>query len=218
MIHHRTLLFSILVAFVLLGCSGPEGQTPDDTDATEVTLEDVFEEVRDQDEPDVMEDGDVEEDILASQECEFPPPRLGDDPRVRALADSPARCGQPDYAWLESESLGDVTAYGHETRFQTSVLRALLQAQNIVLPRDLTYDVRLRQYAYLTQDRGELIEATSFVAHPANSDDDSPRDVLLLLHGTMGFADHCAPSDQFEAQGLAAVLASLGYVVVAPDY
>jgi len=40
----------------------------------------------------------------------------------------------------------------------------------------------------------------------------------MVLHGTSGFTDGCGPSAETDTAALAAALASIGYIVVAPDY
>jgi hypothetical protein len=158
-----------------------------------------------------------EPDVLPAG-CSFPAPGLSRDQRAVTLAAAPAQCGQAAYRWLDDASLGDVTAYGYQRSFTASALRALIDSQNIRAPREITYNVRLRQFAYLTQDRGELIEATAFIAYPTNLGGEAPRDVLLFLHGTTGFNDACAPSEDLGHQALAALMASFGHVVVVPDF
>lgn len=204
----------------VVACQETESESPTDTGVAE----DVHDHVDISDDAsDIADEGDaalvdtIDEDA-SFEGCRFPEPRQSPDPRVTARAESPEKCGQQAYEWLQSDALGDVTGYGYDRGFTASALRAVLQTQNIVAPRDVTYDVRLRQYTYLTQNRGELIEASSFVAHPTNFGDDSPREVLLFLHGTAGFNDECAPSEDLGTQALVALFASFGYIVVAPDY
>lgn len=151
--------------------------------------------------------------------CTFPAPALGASAEAQALASAPARCGQPDHAWLEDPSLGDVISSREVATFTTALLTLAFESQGFVPARPLEHDVTVDQILYVTQDRGALVEATAGVAYPTRGfADGGPRDVLLLLHGSAGFADACAPSNDLAGQGLAALLASWGYLVVAPDY
>jgi len=104
-----------------------------------------------------------------------------------------------------------------ETTFQARILRVALQTTGVSLPREPQYDVVGQQVEYITQDRGQLIGATTYIAAPKVEGNES-FDTLLLLHGTAGFTDMCAPSNDEEARLLAVAIASLGYIVVGPDY
>jgi acetyl esterase/lipase len=147
-----------------------------------------------------------------------PLPRVGGTPETDALAGAPHRCGQAPFRWLDDAALGDVTASGESKTFPAASLALIAAVAQLEIP-ETTREVVVEQLAYLTQDRGKTIEATTLVAHPV-FEDDAPRplDVLLLLHGTSGFKDGCGVSGDPQGQALAAALAALGYVVVAPDY
>lgn len=150
--------------------------------------------------------------------CVVPSVRLGDAMEARALAQSPARCGQAAHTWLNDPELGRVTGTGAHANYTAAVLQALATAGNINLPVPLSRDVTVDQISYVTQDRGRRVEATTLVAYPRNLPTRADFEVLLVLHGTSGFNDACAPSTSTDARALGAALASTGYVVVAPDY
>ena len=154
----------------------------------------------------------------APSRCTVPAPRLGDGTEARQLAESPARCGQSPHRWLSDARLGTPTGVGMQTTFAASVLRGLAAAANINLPVTIQYDVAVDQVSYTTQDRGQLLDATTLVAYPRNLSERRDFEVLLVLHGTTGFNDTCAPSGTADARMLAAAFASVGYVVIAPDY
>lgn len=135
-----------------------------------------------------------------------------------ALADAAARCGQAPYAWLRSAVLGDVTTWGDPRELTTTLLGALAEQGGIGLPRPPERDVTIRPFAYMTQDRGALLEATALLAVPRGFEEGESRDVILLLHGYTGSNDRCAPSDSIQWQAIAALFASYGYLVVMPDY
>lgn len=166
-------------------------------------------------------DQDAEQDADASApSCEaFPAPEIGATAETEVLANAPARCGQEAHTWLDDARLGEVTEIGLEKDFPASFIETILATENIDAPREVAHDARVVQYGYMTQDRGELVEASALVAFPTDRQPgDEPREMILLLHGTTGFTDACAPSTDLASQGLAALLASFGYVVVAPDY
>ncbi|MGZ3455278.1 MAG: lipase family protein [Polyangiales bacterium] len=150
-------------------------------------------------------------DSGASEPCKTAAPEVGTNP-----ADA-LRCGAGTHAWLAAADLGDVVNKGVHDHFSSSANAVLLAAGSVKATGDI-HDVDLDQIAYRTQDRGKSIEATALVAYPSDLDTRTSFDVLLVLHGTAGFTDACAPSSSGDARPLAAALASIGYVVVAPDY
>jgi dienelactone hydrolase len=150
-------------------------------------------------------------DSGAKEPCKTVVPEVGPNP-----ADA-LRCGAPTHAWLAGPDLGDVVSKGIHDHFSASA-NAVLLAAGSVKPQGDVHDVELDQIAYRTQDRGKPIEASALVAYPSDLDTRTSFDILLVLHGTAGFTDACAPSSTGDARPLAAALASLGFVVVAPDY
>ncbi len=152
-------------------------------------------------------------------ECEFPGPQVAGTTATDSLAQSPARCGQADHEWLRDPMLGEVTQVGDEQLYSAALLSTLAGIEGFVLPEPLTHDVVVRQILYTTQDRGVLVEASTLVAYPAEVPADREAfELLLLLHGTAGFNDECSPSNDTGQVIFAAVFASLGFVVAAPDY
>jgi dienelactone hydrolase len=82
------------------------------------------------------------------------------------------------------------------------------------------YGARVFRVRYTTQDRGQPVEATGLVGLPhGDVATGAPLPLVLWTHGTTGFTHACAPSAA-GMEGAAGVylLASLGYVVAAPDY
>ncbi len=152
-------------------------------------------------------------------QCQFPLPQVGGTPATDALAQKPAQCGQADHQWLNVPELGKITKLGDEQLYSAALLTGLLELEGIVLPEAPMYDVAVRQVLYTTQDRGSLIEASALIAYPVEVDAKrDPFELLLLLHGTAGFTDQCSPSNDNGQVGFAAIFASLGFVVAAPDY
>lgn len=149
----------------------------------------------------------------------FPAPLVAGTPETETLAKSAGRCGQPDFAWLDGDRLGALVNSEFQPRLTAAVLRGLAQGAGLELPISLTYDVETRVITYVTQDRGQEIEATAAVAFPVGVPEGAPpMPTLLVLHGTTGFTDGCGPSRDAETRLLGAALASSGFIVVAPDY
>jgi pimeloyl-ACP methyl ester carboxylesterase len=221
MLNARLLLVLILgCSAALVGCGDDSGNGQSnalqDTDIS-ADAGDVSEDAL----GDGGHDGDVGEDSDAeAPSCEaFPAPEIAGTTETDTLANAPARCGQPSHTWIEDPRLGEVTQIGVEKDFPAAFIEGILSSENINAPREIAHDARVVQYAYMTQDRGQLVEASAMVAFPTDRQPGAePREVLLLLHGTTGFTDACAPSSDLASQGLAALLASFGYMVVAPDY
>lgn len=140
-------------------------------------------------------------------------------PALKSLADAPARCGQDAHQWLSDPTLGDIVSEGGQKTYTARTLKALALAAEIDLPFEITYDVRVSVIEYVTQDRGELVTATAFVATPIPTQEQGKDfKMLMFLHGTSGFTDGCGPSLDDDTLLLSAVIASSGYVLVGPDY
>lgn len=146
-----------------------------------------------------------------------PAPQVAKTPATQALASGSAHCGVAPFTWLDGADLGDVTGKGVADHFiaQTSML---LFAQGNVKPTGEVHEVDLQQISYVTQDRGKKAEGTALVAWPSDLAEKTQLDIVVVLHGTAGFNDACAPSNAQDSRPLVAALAALGYVVVAPDY
>jgi dienelactone hydrolase len=152
--------------------------------------------------------------------CEpFPARQIAGTTATDALAGDPSQCGQPSYSWLDEDALGTITEIGSQRDFEARFIESILASEGVDSPREVAHDARVVQFGYMTQDRGQMVEASAMVAFPTDRQPGAaPREVLLLLHGTTGFTDICAPSTDLASKGLAALLASFGYFVVAPDY
>ncbi len=150
--------------------------------------------------------------------CTVPAIRIGGTAATDAIAMAPARCGQTAHTWINDPTLGTIDARGATQDYGASALRLLAQGANVMLPVTLQHDVHLEQLSYVTQDRGHLVSATTLVMWPDHLTHAGSFDVIMVLHGTSGFMDGCAPSNDSGTRLLAAAFASAGYVVVAPDY
>lgn len=195
---------SILLAATLTAC-GESSPTPTDAQ-TDVAV-------------DAQTDARADAPADSQSGCTVPAVRLGDSMEAVALATSPARCGQSPFQLVTDPSLGTPTGMmGARQSYTAAVLQALATAGGINLPVPLSRDVTVDQIAYTTQDRGHLTTATTLVAYPRNLSERTSFETILVLHGTSGFTDACAPSSTTDARALAAAFASAGYIVVAPDY
>ncbi len=219
----RTPFVPVILSVFLVcvtGCS--ELDDVDDPDAGDSDVHEYF----DADESDTDIDADADSDSDADVPdadptgCPAPPAvTLGDTPTAEEWKVDASRCGQPSFSVFEDQSLGDIVEYGQQSNLAASQLQALAEAEGLVPPREFQYDTRTRIFTYLTQDRGEFIEASALIAHPVTDDPDfEPGAPILFLHGTTGFTDECAPSAMLEVRLLAAVIASMGYTVIAPDF
>ena len=98
-------------------------------------------------------------------------------------------------------------------------VRALAQEEGYEDWLEVSHGVRVYNLRYRTQDRGQVVEATAAVGIPDDLPAGQPAPVLVWLHGTSGFMDDCAPSaDAREAIVAPVVLATQGYIAVAPDF
>ena len=143
------------------------------------------------------------------------------DPRVTALREDPARCGADAYAWLPGTAVGEPIGWedGFFDELTVEDLEALADLVGIGVGAPLIHDVRLAKIRYSTQDRGQVVEATGLMAIPTSTPEHpGPTPLMLMLHGTSGFNDSCAPSAGLADNVGAALIASLGFAAVMPDY
>lgn len=128
-----------------------------------------------------------------------------------------SECGLPEYTFLPTTHMGEILAAEKREDLSLSqeTITALRSNYDLPLPEP-THGISTYYIEYTSQDKGEEKPATGMVIFPEGKDN---ADVIVWLHPTMGFADACSPT----ATGIIgaaypAVLASLGYIVVAPDY
>lgn len=127
-------------------------------------------------------------------------------------------CGLAPYDWLPATDMGQIVDWEEvdEWAMTADAIGALLAMLDQQAFSEVPYGVTGLRVRYVTQDRGAPVEATAMVALP-----DVPGTYPLMIspHGTSGFTDACAPSaGTIEDVGFNLLFASLGYVVVAPDY
>ncbi len=128
-------------------------------------------------------------------------------------------CDMASYDWLPIEQMGGVldSDEADDLALGAAAIDFLLQSYGINQFSPLPYDVRAWRIRYVSQDRGQQVEATMVLTMPDDSAGSFP--LVLFPHGTTGFTDACAPSaGGMEENALPIVFASMGYAVVAPDY
>lgn len=138
-------------------------------------------------------------------------------------ADVPAAalCAKTPWTWLPAADMGGVAAFEApaEAAFSPEAIEALLNAAGYPLPEPIKHGSRLVRFRYGTQDRGKAAEATGVVVVPTGGTPPAGGfPALLVLHGTSGYTDACAVSQDLVVTSALAGLAGLGFVVVAPDF
>lgn len=126
-------------------------------------------------------------------------------------------CGLEPYAMLDAADMGEVLDHELVVEFDPETINALLEQNNFGKLVPVDYGARVYKIRYLTQDRGEAVEATAFVSFPV-LDAPADRPVVMYAHGTTGYSDKCAPTAAADGFAVPMILAGLGYVAVAPDY
>lgn len=130
-------------------------------------------------------------------------------------------CGLPPFERLPPDRMGEIVevAWASEATLPGAALQQLLEGQGVDTGGLIEHGIRTWRIRYLTQDRGELVEATGLVAFPDDLAPGEAAPVVVWPHPTTGFDDACAPSGPDVANLLGNVLlAAAGFVVVAPDY
>lgn len=140
---------------------------------------------------------------------------------IVALPQPPSSlCGKPAHSWLPASEVGSVVSFDEHplSNMTPSDIEAMVPAgYEYLLP--IPYGVRNFKLRYVTQDKGQTVEATAIVGVPTGVPLDSKRPIVLFQHGTTGFMDDCAPSRDLQNGVLASlVLSTRGYITVAPDY
>ena len=128
-----------------------------------------------------------------------------------------SECGLPDYEFLPIEEMGTLLSSDkrEDLSLDKDALTALLDNFELPLPPPEN-GIETYYIEYQSQDKGQLSNGTGMIILPENT---TEAPVLVWLHPTMGFNDECSPT----ATGVIgaaypAIFASLGFIVVAPDY
>ena len=134
----------------------------------------------------------------------------------------PAVCKIKPYKWLDPATMGKVLSREKQLLYSLpkAALETMLKVSDYKDAVTIKYGALVYFFRYETQDRGKRMEATAAVAFPnlpAGQKLTAPQ--VLWLHGTSGFSDKCAPTKKGADAALpVALMASQGYIGVAPDY
>ncbi len=129
-------------------------------------------------------------------------------------------CEMAAYDWLALDQVGDVVDFDEadDLALGSVAIDFLLESFGVTQYSPLPYDVVAWRVRYLTQDKGQPVEATMVLSLP-DVDDGTEFPIMVWPHGTTGHTDACAPSaGGLEESGYAVIFAAMGYAVVAPDY
>ncbi|MCB9758893.1 MAG: hypothetical protein H6739_03560 [Alphaproteobacteria bacterium] len=132
-----------------------------------------------------------------------------------------AACGMAPYDLLPLDQVGLPLDWDALDNFALTSggVDALLGLVGVEGLTPVPYGASVYRFRYTTQDRGALQESTGLIALPTGGAAAEPWPVVLMLHGFAGTFDACAPSgDDLIGPAQPALLASQGFVVIAPDY
>jgi pimeloyl-ACP methyl ester carboxylesterase len=132
-----------------------------------------------------------------------------------------SNCGGPAYDWAPLDAMGEVVYWEpiYEASLTASGIESIQESAGVTLLEEIKYGSKAYRYRYLTQDRGQVVEATGMVGFPDTNGEPLEAQTLLWLHPTVGFSDACAPSGLGIEHTVPLMLgASQGHIVVAPDY
>jgi len=180
--------------------------------------------------PDSWEDGSWKSELPDTREVGTQNPELVDRANEPNLADESDEsdqpilllpsCGGKTHEWRPVEQVGGLLEI--EEDVLSGLTPELLDQIMIEIEHpELTpvpCGVRNFRFRYVTQDRGELVQATAVMGVPFGVDTSQPFPIGLWLHGTTGFMDDCAPSAGMEGAAQTSVMTSQCFVSVAPDY
>ena len=222
-----------IFALALAGCGG-NGGTPDahDDTTTADTAGDVIDDAaddaitpddtgRDNAGEDAGED--VDDDTVVADASEVIATDEGAE--IPVVPEPPhANCGMPAYDFVPPGELGNLVESENISMLtlDAETINNLLANFDFSAMSPVPYGTVTYRFRYTTQDRGQQVEATGLMAFPASTEPiTEPLPILVYQHGTSGFSDPCAPSNEaywFEDGALGPAVASLGFVVIAPDY
>lgn len=125
-------------------------------------------------------------------------------------------CGLAEYPLVDADEMGRILDWTELFEFSADEINLLLAQQGFEKLGPVSSGARLYLIRYVTQDRGEAVEATGFIAVPTDLKGSLP--VGVWLHGTTGFTDMCGPTADPQGGFVPLLMAALGFVAVAPDY
>jgi pimeloyl-ACP methyl ester carboxylesterase len=145
----------------------------------------------------------------------------GDTAPASTVPDLPTGgCDMAAYDWVPLEEVGAVVDADEadDLTIGSAVIDFVLESYGITQFSPLPYDVEGWRIRYVTQDKGQPVEATMVLTLPV-VEDGAAFPIVVWPHGTSGFTDECAPSaGGLEESGFSVIFSAMGYAVVAPDY
>ena len=143
-----------------------------------------------------------------------------------------ARCGMDSYTLVPKSEVGKIVEFSTKSgktvrmeedpvfKLTPAAVDSLLEGSyKFTALSPVPYGCRVYRFRYSTQDKGKKIEATAVLGIPTSADlSTKDRPFILALHGTTGFSAPCAPSHGSDGPATAALLSSLGFITVHPDY
>lgn len=132
----------------------------------------------------------------------------------------PSACAELEYSFLPPQGELLEVVRKPELDFSKILIDGLATEAGYEKLTPFPFSTEAYSFTYTTQDRGELVEATSLLVLP--DDGDPPEGgwpVLILTHSFAGLLGACSPSGgSFEEALESLLMAAKGYAVIAPDY
>lgn len=129
-------------------------------------------------------------------------------------------CGLSPYAWRPLDPMGSLVAVEEATdlSYDVDTVNQILDLVGLEALTPVPYGVRAWRVRYGSQDKGQDVEVSGYIALP-DTDPGAPLPVMLWNHPTTGFHDACAPTALGITGGAyALLLAAHGFAVAAPDH
>ena len=138
-----------------------------------------------------------------------------------SLPDLPTSgCGLAPYTWRPLEEMGALLAVEEATdlSYDVATINQILALVGLEALTPVPYGVRAWRVRYSSQDKGQDVEVSGYLALP-DTDPGAPLPVMLWNHPTTGFHDACAPTALGITGGAySLLLAAHGFAVAAPDH
>jgi pimeloyl-ACP methyl ester carboxylesterase len=216
------LLFVMLGSGFLMDC-GPQ-QVPQTESSTEPTKQEIYTEAivetKPGSEPKPSEPAPEPTNLPDAGPTDTPTTTEPTPDNAPSPTFDPTVCGSQPHKWLPTSEVGKLVSKAQPALGNLSklLLTGLLQQTSYKDLVTIKYGVKVYTFRYTTQDRGKKVEATGVIGIPDSEGAALSAPYTLFLHGTSGFMDKCAPSTGQEGILSVALLASQGYIAIAPDY
>jgi hypothetical protein len=143
------------------------------------------------------------------------------DPGLPTAPTAPvSACTETPHAWRPFAEVGHIVSAepAPDLTLPGVAIDIALRQNGLEAFTPVPHGVRSWRVRYLTQDKGRIVETTGVISVP-DVDEPVEAPVVVWAHGTTGFVDACAPSaGGVMDNAFVMILASQGYVGVAPDY